>query len=149
MPAPVVSAMAGRFVHCAGHSNDGSGHHREPRMHIVRLCLAALILAGGAEGASAVDWVKPFEVLEQSRRAGIELDKRIAREAEAQRQRERQQQDKRKRDEAERQRQERQEKARLEAQRKREAAAARAAARGAPASPVPTPPAPSPLPSPD
>ena len=75
--------------------------------------------------AAAVEMVRPFEALEQSRRARIELDKRLNREEAERRKREKEQEAKRQGEAAEQRKRERQEKAQQEAQRKREAAAAK------------------------
>jgi hypothetical protein len=69
-------------------------------------------------GAAAVEMVRPFEALEQSRRDRIESDKR------------------QKREEAEQRKREREEKAQQEAQRKREAATAKAAQGAVPRQPT-------------
>ena len=94
-------------------------------MRLVKLCLAASILAAGALNAAAVEITKPFEALEGARRDRIEMDKRMKREA------------------IERRKQEEERRAQREAQRKRDAAAAKAAQSARPSSspPVPSQPA--------
>jgi hypothetical protein len=49
-------------------------------MRLVKLSLAASILVQSGIAAAAVEMVRPFEALEQSRRAMNELDKRQKRE---------------------------------------------------------------------
>jgi hypothetical protein len=44
------------------------------------LFLTASVMVGLASGAAAVEMTKPFEALEESRRARLELDKRMAQE---------------------------------------------------------------------
>jgi len=78
-------------------------------MRLVKLWLAASILIASGIGAAAVEMVRPYEALEQSRRARIESDKR------------------QKREEAEQRKRDREEEAQQEAQRKRDAAAAKVA----------------------
>ena len=96
-------------------------------MRLVKLSLAASILVASGIAAAAVEMVRPFEALEQSRRAMIEVDKRQKREQAEQRKREKEQEAKRKHEEGEQRKRERVEKAQAEAQRKRDAAAAKAA----------------------
>lgn len=81
-------------------------------MRLVKLCLAASILAAGALNAAAVEMTKPFEALEGARRDRIEMDKRMKREV------------------IELRKQEKEQRAQREAQRKHDAAAAKAAQSG-------------------
>ena len=101
-------------------------------MRLVKLCLAASILAAGALNAAAVEMTKPFEALEGARRDRIEMDKRMKREAMSGGSRRKEQ------------------RAEREAQRKRDAAAAKAAQSARPSSspPVPSQPATGPSQSP-
>ena len=100
-------------------------------MGVVKLPLAATILVAGSIAAAAVEMTRPFEVLEQTRRAMTALDQRQKRE-EAERQKQEKHQDaRRKREDAEQRKREREAKAQQEAQRKRDAAAAKATQGGA------------------
>jgi hypothetical protein len=56
-------------------------------MQIAKLCLAASMIAASIVSAAAVETVNPLEVLERSRRAGIEFDQRMKRDAAEQRKR--------------------------------------------------------------
>jgi sporulation protein YlmC with PRC-barrel domain len=104
-------------------------------MHLVKLSLAAPILLSSGIAAAPLEMTRPFEVLEQTRRAMIELDKRQEREGAERQKRENEQEAKRKRDESEQRKREREEKAQQEAQRKRDAVAAKAAQGARPPSP--------------
>ena len=104
-----------------------SAQLRGRRMGIAKLRLAVPILAAVSTGATAAELVNPLKVLEDSRRAGVEFDKRWARDAAEQRRKEKEQEAQRK-------------KAEREAQRKKDAAAK--AAQPAPMQPVPPQPAP-------
>src|SRR5215213_7827077 len=77
------------------------GHLWEPAMRLVQLSLAASILVAGGIAAPAVEMTRPFEALEQSRRARIEYDKRQKREAAERQKQEKEQEATRKREEAE------------------------------------------------
>jgi sporulation protein YlmC with PRC-barrel domain len=116
-------------------------------MRLVQLSLATSILAGSGIAAAAVELVKPFEALEQSRRAMIELDKRQKGEEVKRQTREKEDEAKRKREEAEQRKREREEKAQQEAQRRRDVAATKAA-RGAQPESTSLPPQPSAVPAP-
>ena len=96
-------------------------------MHLIMLFVASSMLVASGMGAAAVEMVKPFEALEQTRRFNIELDKRQKRETAEQKSRDKQQEAQRKHEEAEQQRRAREEKAQQKAQAKRDAAAAKAA----------------------
>jgi hypothetical protein len=96
-------------------------------MRFVKLFVAGSMLIASGMGAAAVEMVKPFEALEQTRRFNIELDKRQKRETAEQKSRDKQQEAQRKHEEAEQQRRAREEKAQQKAQAKRDAAAAKAA----------------------
>jgi sporulation protein YlmC with PRC-barrel domain len=111
-------------------------------MRLAKLCLTASILIATGTGAAAVEMVRPYEALELSRRAMIELDKRQKREDVERQTRVKEQEAQRKREEAEQRKREREEKAQQETQRKRDAAAAKAD-QGARPSPANLPPQPS------
>src|SRR3954468_15410170 len=85
----------------------------EHRMHIAKLCLALVLVAATSTHVAAVELVNPLQALEQSRRAGIEFDQRMKRDAAEQKKRENEQK-------AQREKQEQEQKAQQEAQRKRE-----------------------------
>jgi hypothetical protein len=85
-----------------------------------------MLVASGIT-AVAVEMVKPFEALEETRRFIAEFDKRQKREKAAQQKQEREQEDKRKREEAEQRRRGQEEKAQQKAQAKGDAATAKAA----------------------
>src|SRR3954453_12676364 len=89
----------------------------EHRMHIAMLCLALVLVAATSTHVAAVELVNPLQVLERSRRAGIEFDQRMKRDAAEQKKRENEQK-------AQREKQEQEQKAQQEAQRKREKAEA-------------------------
>ena len=110
-------------------------------MRLVKLSLAASILVQTGMAAAAVEMTRPFEALEQSRRAMNELDKRQKREEVERARREKEQEVKRKSEEAGQRKRDAQEKAGQEAQRKRDAVAAKAAkdARSPSTSPSPQP----------
>ena len=101
-------------------------------MHIAKLCLALVLVAATSTHVAAVELVNPLQVLERSRRAGIEFDQRMKRDAAEQKkreneqkaQREKQEQEQKAQQEAQRKR-ERDQKAEADAQRKRETSAAR------------------------
>jgi hypothetical protein len=107
----------------------------------VKLLLGASILVAGSIAAPAVEMTRPFEVLEQTRRAMAALDARQKREDIERQKQEKQQEARRKREDAEQRKRDRAAKAQEEAQRKRDAAAAKATAgAGAPStSPPPVP----------
>src|SRR3954470_25016049 len=85
----------------------------EHRMHIAKLCLALVLVAATSTHVAAVELVNPLQVLERSRRAGIEFDQRMKRDAAEQKKRENEQK-------AQREKQEQEQKAQQEAQRKGE-----------------------------
>jgi hypothetical protein len=116
-------------------------------MRVVRLSLAASILVTGSIAAAAVEMTRPFEVLEQTRRAMIELDQRQRREGAERVKREKEEEARRSREEAAQRKRERDEKARQEVERKRDAAAVKTD-QGARASPTGVPPAPAAAPAP-
>ena len=93
-------------------------------MHIPTLCLAVFMIAATGTHAVAVEMIRPFEVLERSRRAGIEMDKRMKREAAERQQQEKEQEAKRKSEEAEQRKRVKEQKAEADAQRKRDGAKA-------------------------
>jgi hypothetical protein len=107
--------------------------------------VAGSMLVASGIAAAAVEMVKPFEALEETRRFNIEFDKRQKREKAEQRSREKEQEAQRKREEAEQRRREREEKAQQKAQVKRDAATAKAG-KGA-HSPLSVPPNPSAAPA--
>ena len=110
-------------------------------MRMVKLPLAACILVASGIAGPAVEMTKPFEALEQSRRAMIELDKRQRR-AEVERlKQEREEEAKRKREGAEQRKRERADKAQQETQRKSVSAAEKATEAARP-TPMMVPPAP-------
>ena len=80
-------------------------------MRLVKLSLAASILVQTGIAAAAVEMTRPFEALEQSRRAMNELDGRQKREEVERARREKEQEVKRKSEEAGQRKRERQEKA--------------------------------------
>jgi hypothetical protein len=96
-------------------------------MRFAGLSLAASILMASSTAAPAVEMIRPFEVLEQTRRAMMELDKRQKGEIAGRQKQEKEQQAGRRREEAEQRKREREEKVRQEAQRRRDAAPATAA----------------------
>jgi len=126
-------------------------------MHIAMLCLALVLVAATSTHVAAVELVNPLQVLERSRRAGIEFDQRMKRDAAEQKKRENeqkaqrdkqekeqaQQEAQRKSAEAEQRKRERDQKAEADAQRKRETRVAKgkagtssAAAKVAPSQPA-------------
>ena len=82
-------------------------------MKAAKLCLGLALVAALSTHAAAVELVNPLQVLERSRRAGIEFDQRMKRDAAEQKKRENEQK-------AQREKQEQEQKAQQEAQRKRE-----------------------------
>ena len=60
-------------------------------MSIAKLCLAASIIAVSTISVGAVELINPHQVLEQSRRANIEFDRRMKREAAERQRREKEQ----------------------------------------------------------
>lgn len=114
-------------------------------MRLLMLSVAGSMLVASGIAAAAVEMVKPFEALEETRRFNIEFDKRQKREKAEQRSREKEQEAQRKREEAEQRRREREEKAQQKAQVKRDAATAKAG-KGA-HSPLSVPPNPSAAPA--
>ena len=96
-------------------------------MRLLMLSVAGSMLVASGIAAAAVEMVKPFEALEETRRFNIEFDKRQKREKAEQRSREKEQEAQREREEAEERRREREEKAQQKAQVKRDAATAKAA----------------------
>ena len=103
-------------------------------MRLVKLSMAAFILVAASIHSAAVEMVRPFDALEQSRRARIELEKRLLRDEVERRKREKEQEAKRQREAVEQQKRERQEKAQQEAQRKHESGTARKAQGARPSS---------------
>src|SRR5215210_1055129 len=93
-------------------------------MPSMKLCLALVLVAATSTHVDAVELVNPLQVLERSRRAGIEFDQRMRRDAAEQKQREHEQ---KAQQEAQRKR-EREQKAEADAQRRRETRAAKAKA---------------------
>jgi sporulation protein YlmC with PRC-barrel domain len=91
-------------------------------MRLVKLSLAASILVTSGIATAAAEMTRPFEVLEQTRRAMSELDQRQRREGVERQKQQQAQEAKRKREEAEQRKREREEKAQKETQRKREEA---------------------------
>jgi hypothetical protein len=69
-------------------------------MSIARICLAGSIMAASTLSAGAVELVNPHQVLEHSRREGIEFDKRMKRDAAEQRRLAKEQEAKRKKEDA-------------------------------------------------
>src|SRR3954462_7554777 len=82
-------------------------------MKNAELCLALALVAATSTHVAAVELVNPLQVLENSRRAGIEFDQRMKRDAAEQKKRENEQK-------AQREKQEQEQKAQQEAQRKGE-----------------------------
>src|SRR5215211_9556166 len=97
-------------------------------MHTAKLCLAFALVAATSTHVAAVELVNPLQVLERSRRAGIEFDQRMKRDAAEQKKRENEQKAQQDKEQAQR-----------EAQRKTEAAAAKAAQKSRPATNTPAP----------
>jgi sporulation protein YlmC with PRC-barrel domain len=117
-------------------------------MRLRTLSLAASLFVTSGIVAVAVEMIKPFEALEQSRRAMSELNKRQTQEGAERRRREKEDEAKRKREEAEQRKKEAEQRKRQkgeavqqQAQRKRDAAAAKAPQEATAASSVPTQPA--------
>jgi FtsZ-interacting cell division protein ZipA len=98
--------------------------HLDLGMHLVVLSVVAgsMLVASGI-AAAAVEMIKPFEVLEETRRFSIKFDKRQKREKGEQRSRDKEQEAQRKHEEAEQRRRGREKKAQV----KRDAATAKAA----------------------
>src|SRR3954469_4534679 len=90
----------------------------EHRMHIAMLCLALVLVAATSTHVAAVELVNPLQVLERSRRAGIEFDQRMKRDAAEQKKRENEQKAQRDKQKAQRDKQEKEQKVQQEAQRK-------------------------------
>jgi flagellar biosynthesis GTPase FlhF len=108
-------------------------------MHFVVLSVVAgSMLAASVIPAGAVEMVKPFEALEQTRRFNLEFEKRQKREKAEQRSQEKEQESKRKQEEAEQRRRERENKAQQKAQVKRDAATAKSVAPSLAAQSAPT-----------
>ena len=99
-------------------------------MRVVTPFLVAPMVAVSTVAAVAVEMVRPIEALEQSRRAGIEMEKRMKREEAERRKQEKEKAAQRTRQEAEQRQQEKVERAGQQAQLKHETAAAKAAAKG-------------------
>src|SRR3954453_20484889 len=123
----------------------------EHRMHIAMLCLALVLVAATSTHVAAVELVNPLQVLERSRRAGIEFDQRMKRDKAEQQKRDNeqkaqrdkqekeqkaQQDTQRKSAEAEQRKRERDQKAEADAQRKRETSAAKRKAGAQPSAKV-------------
>ena len=96
-------------------------------MHLLVLSVAGSMLVASGIAAAAVEMVRPFEALEQTRRFHVEFDKRQKREKAEQRSREKEQEAQRKHEEAEQRRRGREEKPQQKAQGNRDAATAKAA----------------------
>jgi hypothetical protein len=106
-------------------------------MRLPMLSVAGSMLVASGISAAAVEMIKPFEVLEETRRFNVEFEKRQRREKAEQRSQEKEQESKRKHEEAEQRRREREERAQQKAQVKRDAATAKAAKGADSASTVP------------
>ena len=96
-------------------------------MPLAKLSLAASILLASGIAATAVEMIRPFEALEETRRAMIALGHRQTREKAEQQKQQKERETQRKHEEAEQRKRAREEKAQQQAQRKLDAAAAKAA----------------------
>src|SRR3954469_18762854 len=84
-----------------GRAHDSVRPRGEERsMDIAKLCLAALIIGVSTISAGAVELVNPHQALERSRRANIEFDRRMKRDAAEQRQHVKEQEAKRTKEDA-------------------------------------------------
>jgi sporulation protein YlmC with PRC-barrel domain len=91
-------------------------------MRLRKLLLAASVFLASGISSAAVEMIKPFEVLEEARRARLEFDKRQVREKAERQKQEKEREAKRKHEEAKQREQAREEKAQQAAQRKHEEA---------------------------